>query len=270
MAATNVRTEQTGSIAVVTIDRPPVNALDSQTFNELADVFEAFAHDRSVSVAVLTAAGDRTFCGGVDLQDSPRRYRPDGRAEDGAPQGDPADQVDPGAVVRRCFWGIYDCAVPVIAAVNGSAVGAGMALVASCDLVVASDRARFALKEITVGVLGGVRHAQRLVGPWKAKRMFLTGEWVPAEELYRLGSVEAVVAPDQLLSTALELAASIAVNSPIAVRLAKESANRVEPLSLQDGYRLEQDYTTRVNRYADAAEARRAFLEKRAPEFHWE
>lgn len=266
----HVRIEQTGRVAVVTIDRPPVNALDSRTFSELADAFEGFAHDRSVSAAVLTAAGDRTFCGGVDLQDSPRRFRPDGRAEDGGPQGDPADQVDPGAVVRRCFWGIYDCAIPVVAAVNGAAIGAGVALVASCDLIVASERARFALKEITVGVLGGVRHAQRLVGPWKAKRMFLTGEWVPAEELYRLGSAEAVVPPDRLMPAALDLAASIAAHSPIAVRLAKESANRVEPLGLQDGYRLEQDYTVRVNRHADSGEARRAFLEKRQPEFRWE
>ncbi len=265
-----VRVEQTGRVAVVTLDRPPVNALDGATFAALAAAFEAFAHDRSVSVAVLTAAGERTFCGGVDLQDSPRRYRPDGRSEDGGPQGDPADQVDPGAVVRRCFWSIYDCAVPVIAAVNGPAIGAGVALVASCDLVVASDRARFALKEITVGVLGGVRHAQRLVGVWKAKRMFLTGEWVEASELHRLGSVEEVVPPERLMPVALALAESIAVNSPIAVRLAKESANRVESVDLQNGYRLEQDYTTRVNRHADAGEARRAFLEKREPEFRWE
>jgi len=269
-AAESVRVEQRGRVAIVTLDRPPVNALDSLTFRALADVFEGFAHDRSVSVAVLTAAGQRTFCGGVDLQDSPRRYRPDGRAEDDAPKGDAADQIDPGAVVRRCFWGIYDCAVPVIAAVNGPTIGAGMALVASCDLVIVSEQARFALKEITVGVLGGVRHAQRLVGPWKAKRMFLTGEWLTAEELYRLGAAEAVVAPDRLLPAALELAESIAANSPIAVRLAKESANRVEPLSLKDGYRLEQDYTMRVTRHADSGEARRAFLDKRVPEFRWE
>ena len=268
--ARNVRIERSGRVAVVTIDRPPVNALDAVTFNGLADAFEALAHDRSVSVAVLTAAGERTFCGGVDLQDSPRRYRPDGRSEDGGPQGDPADQIDPGAVVRRCFYAIYDCAVPVIAAVNGPAIGAGVALVASCDLIVASERARFALKEITVGVLGGVRHAQRLVGPWKAKRMFLTGEWVPAEELYRLGSVEAVVPPEDLMPAAMALAETIAANSPIAVRLAKESANRVEPLDLKDGYRLEQDYTVRVNRHADSGEARRAFLDKRDPVFLWE
>jgi enoyl-CoA hydratase len=266
----NVRVEQDGRVAVVTLDRPPVNALDSRTFDELARVFQSFAHDRSVSAAVLTASGDRTFCGGVDLVDSPRRFRPDGRDEDEGPQRDAADQIDPGAVVRRCFWGIYECAVPVIAAVNGAAIGAGVALVGSCDLIVASDQARFALREINVGVLGGVKHAQRLVGPFKAKRMFLTGESVPAEELYRLGAVEAVVPADQLLPIALELARNIAVNSPIAVRLAKESANRVEHLSLMEGYRLEQDYTIRVNRYADAGEARQAFFEKRDPEFGWE
>jgi enoyl-CoA hydratase len=266
----NVRVDQNGRVAVVTLDRPPVNALDSRTFNELAEVFESFAHDRSVSAAVLTAAGERTFCGGVDLIDSPRRFRPDGRQEDGGSQRDAADQIDPGAIVRRCFWGIYECAVPVIAAVNGATIGAGMGLVGSCDLIVASDQARFALREINVGVLGGVKHAQRLLGPFKAKRMFLTGESISAVELYRLGAVEAVVPSDQLLPAALELAQQIVVNSPIAVRLAKESANRVEPLSLKDGYRLEQDYTIRVNRYADAAEARQAFLDKRDPEFRWE
>ena len=266
----HVRVEQTGRVALVTLDRPPVNALDSQTFNEIADAFEGISQDRSVSVAVLTGAGDRNFCGGVDLNDSPRRARPDGRAEDGGPQGSPLDQVDSGRVVRRCFWSVYDCSVPVIAAVNGNAVGAGVALAGSCDLIVASEGARFALKEINVGVLGGVKHAQRLLGPFKAKRMFLTGEWVPAAEFHRLGAVEAVVPTDALMAAALELAETIATNSPIAVRLAKESANRVESLGLQDGYRLEQDYTTRIQRFADSAEARRAFMERREPDFRWE
>jgi enoyl-CoA hydratase len=165
---------------------------------------------------------------------------------------------------------IYDCSVPVIAAVNAAAIGAGVAIVGSCDLVVASENARFALKEINVGVLGGVKHAQRLLGPFKAKRMLLTGEWVPASELHRLGAVEAVVPPEQLLPTAIALAESIAANSPIAVRLAKESANRVETLGVEDGYRLEQDYTLRISRHADSAEARTAFLEKREPQFRWE
>jgi enoyl-CoA hydratase len=267
---TNVRLERHDHVAVVTLDRPPVNALDSATFAELAEVFDSFAHDRSVRAAVLAAAGERVFCAGVDLQDSPRRHRPDGRQEDGGPQGDPADQVDPGLVVRRCFWGIHDCAVPVVAAVDAPAIGAGVALVASCDLIVASERATFALREINVGVLGGVKHAQRLLGPYLAKRTFLTGDALPASELYRVGAAEPIVAPGDALGAAVALAERIAANSPIAVRLAKESANRVEHLSLQDGYRLEQDYTTRVNRFADSTEARQAFLEKRDAEFGWE
>lgn len=256
-------------IALVTLDRPPVNALAYDTFVELADAFDGLTHRRDVSVAILTGAGT-VFCGGVDLNDSPRRHRTDGRMEDGGPKGDPADQIDSGRVVRRCFYGIRDCAVPVIAAVNGPAVGAGVALVGCCDLVIATDDAVFALTEINVGVLGGVRHTQRLVGPFKAKRMLLTGERVPAQEFYRLGAVEAVVPSADLLSTARELAGAIAAKSPIAVRLAKESANRVEDLGLHDGYRLEQDYTTRVRRFSDSDEARLAYLDKRAPEYRWE
>jgi enoyl-CoA hydratase len=126
------------------------------------------------------------------------------------------------------------------------------------------------LTEINVGVLGGVRHAQRLCGPFLAKRMFLTGQFVSADEIHRRGGIEAVVAPDRLMDTAMELASTIAAKSPIAVRLAKESANRVESMSLYDGYRTEQDYTQRIKRHADSDEARLAFVEKRQPEFRWE
>jgi enoyl-CoA hydratase len=160
--------------------------------------------------------------------------------------------------------------VPVIAALNGRAIGAGACLVASCDLVVASSDASITLAEINVGLLGGIRHVQRLVGHLLAKRMALTGESVGAEELYRRGTVETVVPREKLLDTALELAETIASKSPIAVRLAKESANRVEGLDLKDGYRQEQDYTLRIRRYADAEEARLAALEKREPVFRWE
>lgn len=267
----NVKVEIDEGIAVVTLDRPPVNALDHETFAEIAEAFDSLSATREASVAIFRSAPDaRVFCGGVDLQDAPKRYRPDGRFEDGGPKLDPRYQVDPGRVVRDCFWSIYDCGIPVIAAVHGKAIGAGVALVASCDLVVASNEASFALTEINVGVLGGVRHAQRLVGPYLAKRMFLTGEFVASGELYRRGAIEMVVPASELMDAALAIARPIAAKSPIAVRLAKESANRVEGLSLKDGYRLEQDYTGRVKRHADSDEARLAFLEKRAAEFRWE
>jgi enoyl-CoA hydratase len=258
-------------VAVVTLDRPPVNALANQTFEEIIEAMQTLSSGRDASAIVLRAAPDaRLFCGGVDLQDSPRRHRPDGRPEPGAPQGDARDQVDPGLSPRRAFNSIYECGLPVIAAVHGKCIGAGVAIVASCDLVVAATDASFALTEINVGVLGGVRHAQRLCGPFLAKRMFLTGEFVAAEEVYRRGGIEAVVEREELHDRAMQLARTIAAKSPIAVRLAKESANRVESMSLLDGYRTEQDYTQRVKRHADSDEARLAFLEKRAPEFRWE
>ncbi|VFT05284.1 putative enoyl-CoA hydratase [Pseudomonas aeruginosa] len=106
-------------------------------------------------------------------------------------------------------------------------------------------------------------------GRFKTRRMFFTGETVPAQEFYRLGAVEEVVAPGELLGAAQALAAQIARNSPIGLRLGKESLSRVEELSLRDGYRIEQDYTGRVTRYNDSAEARQAFMEKRDPEWSW-
>jgi enoyl-CoA hydratase len=258
-------------VAVVTLDRPPVNALANQTFDELTEAMQQLSAGRDASAIVLRASpASRLFCGGVDLLDSPRRHRPDGRPSDGEPQGDARDQIDPGRGPRECFDSIYRCGLPVIAAVHGKCIGAGVAIVASCDLVVASADASFALTEINVGVLGGVRHAQRLCGPWLAKRMFLTGEFVTADEVYRRGGIEAVVDRDDLHDTAVALARTIAAKSPIAVRLAKESANRVESMPLYDGYRTEQDYTQRVKRHSDSDEARVAFLEKRAPDFHWE
>jgi enoyl-CoA hydratase len=266
----HVRIEVHDRIAVVTLDRPPVNSLDEQTFLEIAEAFDGLSRGRDATVAVLTAAGDRAFCAGVDLRDSPRRHRPDGRREDGGPKVDARFQVDAGRVVRDSFDAVYECGVPVIAAVGGPAIGAGLALVACCDLIVASTEATFALTEISVGVLGGVRHAQRMVGPYFAKRMFLTGEAATAEEVYARGAIESVVAPDQLLPAAMALATTIASKSPIAVRLIKESANRVEDLPLQIGYRTEQDYTTRIRRFADSDEARVAYLEKRSPDFRWE
>jgi enoyl-CoA hydratase len=267
----HVTIEVADRVATVTLDRPPVNALSYQAFEELVLAMEQLSSGREASVVVLRAAdGARAFCGGVDLHDSARRHRPDGRPEDGAPQGDARDQVDPGRVARRCFNAIYECGVPVIAAVHGKVIGAGVAIVASCDLVVASNEASFALTEINVGVLGGVRHAQRLCGPFLAKRMFLTGQFVSADEIYRRGGIEMVVAPDELIDTARAMAVTIAAKSPIAVRLAKESANRVESMSLLDGYRCEQDYTQRVKRHTDSEEARLAYLEKRPPAFRWE
>ena len=250
--------ELVDGVATVTFDRPPVNAIDNESMAELEAVFTGFNEDRAVRVAIFTAAGDRAFIAGVDLK------AVGGHTADEMP---PSRLIDSGLVARRAMWAITDCAVPVIAAVNGPAIGAGLAFAACCDMIVASDNATFGATEINVGLLGASAHLSLLVGRHKAREMFFTGELVPAAELYRVGAVRAVVPRDQLLSTATDLARQLAAKSPIALRMAKASMNQVEGLPLKEAYRIEQTYTDRLLRFEDSAEARSAFFEKRSPDW---
>ena len=247
-------------IATVTFDRPPVNAIDRASMADLGEIFLSFQDRKDVRAAILTATGERAFIAGIDL----RTYGKD------EPEDPPVTRVlDPGSIARNAMWAITDCPVPVIAAVNGPAIGAGLAFVACCDMIVAADNATFGTTEINVGLLGASAHLSRLVGRYKAREMFLTGEMVPASELYRIGTIRAVVPHADLAGTARELATTLATKSPIAMRLAKEAMNRVEDLPMKDAYRIEQDYTARMQRFEDAAEARTAFAEKRDPQWKW-
>ncbi|WP_419929476.1 enoyl-CoA hydratase-related protein [Candidatus Poriferisocius sp.] len=257
----DVRVEQRDHVAIVTLDRPPVNAANDDTFVEIREVFAAFGDDRDVRVAIFTGAGERAFCAGVDL--SPPNSAP--RSE-----RHPRELIDAGYLARESMWAIIDCTVPVIGAINGYALGVGLAYAACCDMLVASENATFGTPEINVGLLGASAHLSLMMGRHKAREMFLTGEQVSAQEMYRIGAVREVTAPDKLMDTALELACELATKSPIAMRLAKESMNRIEHLPLREGYRTEQDYTTRLMRFDDSREARRAFREKRDPEYKWE
>jgi len=257
----DLRVDVVDHIATVTLDRPPVNAVDTGTFAEIVDVFSGFADDRDVRVAIFTATGDRAFMAGVDLKSVGPRERG---------EQTPASLVtDPARLARDAMWAVTDCAVPVIGAINGAALGAGLAFAACCDILVAADSARFGTTEINVGLLGASAHLSLLVGRHKAREMFFTGEQVPAAELHRLGAVRSVVPIADLLDTARDLALALAAKSPIALRLAKESMNRVEFLPLKEAYRTEQDYTARLLGYEDATEARQAFMEKREPEWKW-
>jgi enoyl-CoA hydratase len=260
-----IRVDVEAGIATVTLARAPVNALSAPMMREVAAAFEELGRGRSAQSAILTADGDRVFCGGADVNESERRYV----RRELIPGESVPDLVDPGAVVRQMFSAVRHCQVPVIAAVNGTAVGAGAALVACCDVVVAADNASFGLPEINVGVLGGFRHLQRLVGQWKAREMMLTGRRVPAAELYRVGSLARLVPHPELMAAARELAADMASKSPLALRMAKQSMNRVEHLSVDEGYQLEQDYTARVSQLADSREARNAWQQKRTPTWTW-
>jgi len=246
-------------IATVTIDRPPVNAVDRDAHVAIQRAFESLNDNQDVRVAIFTAVGDRAFMAGADLRTINQR-----------PENVPPTAVtDPARYARDAFWSITDCAVPVIGAINGPALGAGLAYAACCDILIASDNATFGTTEINVGLLGASSHLSTLVGRHKARELFFTGETISAAELYRLGALRAVVAREDLMDAAMELARSLAAKSPIALRLAKESMNRVDDLPLKEAYRTEQDYTARLLRFDDAKEANAAFLEKREPDWKW-
>lgn len=257
MGSLHISTED--HVVTVVLDRPPVNAVDRTTEIELKAAFESFSDDFEVRAVVLTGAGTRAFCAGTDLRGSevpdehlvPRRF------------------LDTRTTVREAFWAIRECAVPVIAAINGPAIGLGLGLAQSCDVLFASPNARFGLTEINVGLLGGYAHLAQMVGHRKAHEMFFSGELASAEEIKAAGAIRAIVAADELLPTALEFARTIAEKSPIAVRLAKDAMNRVDSLPLKDAYRIEQEYTYRLMHFEDSAEARRAYLEKRDPQWQW-
>jgi enoyl-CoA hydratase len=239
-------------VAVVALARPPVNALDRATRERLLETFDALQEREDVRAIVLTGRGT-VFCAGADIKE-----------RQSLAQGDLARAT---RLTREAFFGILDSAQPVIAAVNGPALGAGFVLAACCDMIFASERAVFAMPEIDVGLGGGASFLQRILPPGKMRRMMLTGERVPASELHRLGAVESCVGEDELLPVALHAASVIASKSPAAVRTIRASFCSVESLGLRDGFRLEQAYTTELSKTDDASEARQAFLEKRQAMF---
>jgi enoyl-CoA hydratase/carnithine racemase len=218
-------------------------------------VFDTISDLADVRVAILTGAG-KHFSAGADMA---------ARAEKVEPE--PGWRWQHNRRARECFHSIMECRKPVIGAVNGAALGAGLAVAASCDILVCSEDAVFGLPEIDVGLLGGARHTMRLFGHSRTRRMMLTGYRVPGPELYRLGIVEACVPVGELMDCAMDLAKEIASKSPVATVLAKHTLNTIEEMTLRDGYRFEQNMTAELARYEDSREALLAFVERREPVF---
>ena len=238
-------------IAVVRLNKPPVNALDRTTRMALIATFDAISEREDVRVAILTGTG-KYFCSGADLKDRPAKDQP-------------GDFLAHNRATRETGNAIRECAKPVIAAVNGPALGAGFGLMAACDIYLASEDAVFAMPEINVGLAGGVSMLRTLVGRSYSRRLFFTGMKVPAAELYRRGVLDAVVPTDQLFEEAMTLARELASKSPVAMSYAKVAANMMELMPQRDGYRFEQNFTMALSRTEDAAEAMKAFFEKRPP-----
>ena len=241
-------------VALVQFANPPVNAHSQQLLTETAWVFDSISDRDDIRVAVLTGQG-KAFCAGADIKERVGT----------APE--PGGHWQRSRRAREAYHSIMECRKPVIAAINGPALGGGLAFVASCDILVAADNACIGLPEIDVGLLGGGRHAQRLFGHSRLRRMMLTGMRVYGPELYRLGVVEASVPQEQLLETALGIAREVAAKSPLAVTLAKHALNNIEEMTLRDGYRFEQTMTGQLSQSEDSKEAMRAFVEKRKPVF---
>jgi len=199
---------------------------------------------------VLTGAG-KAFSAGADLKELSERST--------------ETQMARSVVSRGCFDAIRRCTVPVIAAVNGSAVGAGLVVASCCDIVIASESASFSLPEVLVGVMGGTRHLARLVPDKMVRYLALTGRRVDAHTLARFGAVHEITTPEGLMPAALALASDIAKNSPSTLALMKDSINLTEDMPVTEGYRVEQLFTTLASSMPDSKEAALAFLEKRKP-----
>ena len=252
-----VRVETADRVAAVTLDRPPVNALSSGFYAELSAVLERIAADPQVSVMVLMSASSRAFSAGADM------------TELAALSGADADDADTRRqeLARRVFGQLLELPQPSIAVLDGPAIGAG-AVIASCaDMRMGSRQASFALPELSVGRCGGGRHMMRHLPQGVVRRMFFTGQPLLSEEALRFGFLDSVHDRAELADAAMARARGIAANSPLALRLGKAALNESEALPVQQGYAVEQQYTLRLARTADAREALAARREKRAPRF---
>jgi enoyl-CoA hydratase len=236
-------------IAVVKLSRPPVNALNRELREECTRVFSELGERADVRAVILTGAGTN-FSAGADLKERPNTDEPGAYAIHNRH-------------VRETFNAILECTKPVIAAINGPAIGAGWVLASCCDILMAADTAWISMPEVAVGLAGGARHVLRHFGQSDARLLMFTGRRINAAELLRMGVVSASVPAQGLAASAHEVAAQIAANSPLAVRAMKSSFLLTEEMSLHSGYRYEQSRSTELAKGPEHAEAKAAFAEKR-------
>jgi enoyl-CoA hydratase len=244
-----IRAELQDGIAELVLDFPPVNALPVAGWDELADALRRASADAATRVVVLRAEG-RGFCAGVDIKELQRASG--------------AEAIL--GVNRACaaaFAAVYDCAVPVIAAVHGFCLGGGIGLVGNADVVVASRDASFGLPEVDRGALGAATHLARLVPEKRLRHMVYTCETATADELARYGSICRVVERAELAGAARGLAASLARKDPRVIRAAKQSLNGIDPMDVKRSYRFEQGFTFELDLAGAGDQARAEFLSRR-------
>jgi E-phenylitaconyl-CoA hydratase len=243
-----------GHMAIFTINRPEArNAFNTQMLQEMYESMMDFRNDANVWVGIITGAGEKAFCGGTDAKER----LPILKEHRGSPEATPANPMR-----GLELW------KPLIAAVNGIALGMGLEIILSCDIRIASENARFGLPEVTLGLIPGQGGTQRLprMIPWcKAAEMILTGKIIDADKAERIGLVNEVVSPNELMSRAKEWAESICQAAPLAVKAAKEAMVRGCNMDLNDGLRLENTLVSYLVGSEDFVEGIKAFAEKRKP-----
>ena len=257
MSYQNLLVEHRDGIAIVTINRPDkLNALNDRTVDELGEAFTAIGADASIRGVILTGTGEKAFVAGADIAELSTQSPVDGKER----------SIRGQKVLDR----IEDLGKPVIAAVNGFALGGGMELALACHLRVASEKAKFGLPEVKLGIIpgyGGTVRLPRIVGRGRALELILTGEMIDAAEAHRIGLANRVVPAGTTLAEARALMTKILANGPVALRLALESASHGEDAAVREGLTLESNLFGLLATTTDMREGMGAFLEKRAANF---
>jgi enoyl-CoA hydratase/carnithine racemase len=255
-AARLIEYRREGKIAVITINRPEaLGAMTVKGLEELHDALVAFRDDDDLWVSIITGTGDRAFCSGADVKETLPFAKKTANK--------------PWKVPDTMMRGL-DLWKPVIAALNGLTLGAGLEIALGCDIRIASENAKFGFPEVRVGMFpagGGTQRLPRLIPPGIAAEMIFTGKVIDAQEAYRIGLVNKFVPLSELMPTALEMAEAVCEAGPVAVRTAKEAMIRGVSMSLEDGLRLENTLVPTVLFSNDFEEGIAAFAEKRKPNF---
>jgi len=251
---TKFRVDIADHVAIVTIAAPPVNSQDRRFREECIKIFDVLGADTDVRAIILTGEG-KAFSAGADLSERPALLT------------EPGGYSRHNRLVRASFDCVMECPKPVIAAVNGAAVGAGCVLALVCDIVLVAEEAFMSMTEVDYGLAGGVRHVLRSLSPSDARMMIYTAKRISGPELYRMNAASVCVPRERLLEEAKTLARTIAEKVPLAVVAAKRSFGLTEEMPLRDGYRYEQGQTAALAETEDTKEALAAFREKRKPAF---
>ena len=253
----NILFERQGAIGIVTINRPKVlNALNKETMRELKTLVEQIAVDQEIGVVIVTGSGDKSFVAGADITEMQPLSALEGRQWGKFSQG--------------VFNALENLPQPVIAAVNGFALGGGCELAMSCDIRIASEKAKFGQPEVLLGVIPGFAGTQRLprlIGKGRAKELLFTGKQIDAMEAYRIGLVNAVVPAEKLLDVAKEWANLILSRGMVAVQLCKSAVNEGMDMDFESGQAYEAEAFGLCFATEDQAEGMAAFVEKRAAIF---